>query len=76
MSVDPRITSVRRRPPGSRKLDTKKSYYLGITLSPESMTRVQGDYLADTGELLDLSGTEPVIEEADLSSLFSEGSPV
>jgi phage/plasmid-associated DNA primase len=72
LSVDPSITSVRRRPPGSRKLDTKTSYYLGITLNPESMARVRGDFLADTGELLDSSETEPVFEELDLGNLFAD----
>ncbi len=57
MSVDPRITSIRRRPEHGRSLDRKKTYYRGIRLNEEAMSEHAASHLMATGEVL--SGFSP-----------------
>lgn len=52
MSVDARISSVRRRPDNSRQADRKKTYYRGIGLNPQAMSEHAAAHLLRTGEVL------------------------
>jgi hypothetical protein len=52
MSVDPRIESVRRRPPDGRNADRKKTYYRGIGLNPQAKVEFATAHLMRTGEIL------------------------
>jgi putative DNA primase/helicase len=52
MSVDPRIESVRRRPPDGRNADRKKTYYRGIGLNPQAKVEFAAAHLMRTGEIL------------------------
>jgi putative DNA primase/helicase len=52
LSVDPRISSIRRRPENRRHFDRKKTYYRGIGLSSQAMSEVAAVHLMRTGEIL------------------------